>query len=56
MKLPKYLLSFYTIYIFYKDFGKQKEWNASKKRNLAGLIISVAGLLFLLFVDILELE
>jgi hypothetical protein len=56
MKLPKYLLSILVIYHFYKDYKKQEEWNGSKKRNLACLVISFIGLLFLLSVDVFELE
>ncbi|MFA9214732.1 MAG: hypothetical protein ACEQSR_12945 [Candidatus Methylacidiphilales bacterium] len=55
-KLTTYLLAISAIYNFYKDYRKQKEWNASKKRNLAGLVISVLGVLFLLCVDVFELE
>lgn len=56
MKLTNYLLILSAIYHFYKDYKKQEEWNGSKKRNLAGLVISVIGLLFLLSVDVFELE
>jgi uncharacterized membrane protein len=55
-KLTNYLLILSAIYHFYKDYRKQEEWNASKKRNLVGLVISVLGLLFFLCVDIFELE
>jgi len=37
-------------------FKKQTEWNGSKKRNLAGFIFSILGLIFYLCVDIFELE
>jgi len=56
LKLPIYLLILSSIYSFYKGFKNQTEWNGSKKRNLAGFIFSILGLLFYLCVDIFELE